>query len=556
MKKYIIQTALLAFASTSMAQETYESAQIATQDLNGTARYVAMGGAMEALGADISTINTNPAGIGMFRRSWIGTSFGLNTQPSDSKTGASGKTTGSFDQIGFVYSSKIDKKNFINFAFNYSKSRNFNQILAAAGTLGKGSQNKLTYAKGTKDSEANGGFHIKKDGDEYIGAENANSQYTAGTFSQTDYILLNSINANDYVVTDGNGNPILDSKGNKQYETHFEYFDADCYAFNRDHRGYIGNYDMNVSGNYADRIYWGVTLGYKDVHYNATSIYSESLKDNNTPIGVATMIDDRVITGGGFDVKAGVIVRPIEGSPFRFGLSVTTPTWYELTSSNYTNLINESQKGNYLEAQSHESYKYKMFTPWKFGASLGHTIDNSLALGVSYEYADYAGISNRYITNEWYDDYSGSHDSDSEPDRAMNSHTKKTLQGVSTIKAGAEYKIFPELAVRIGYNYVSPMYKSSGSRDGSIISDGTYYASTTDYTNWKATNRVTAGFGYTKNGFSLDLAYQYSAQKGDFYPFQEISFTDKDSQVKTNSTACTEVTNNRHQVIMTLGYRF
>lgn len=48
------------------AQETYENAKLMKGDLNGTARYVGMGGAMEALGADISTISTNPAGIGLF----------------------------------------------------------------------------------------------------------------------------------------------------------------------------------------------------------------------------------------------------------------------------------------------------------------------------------------------------------------------------------------------------------------------------------------------------------------------------------------------------------
>lgn len=41
------------------AQETYENAKLMKGDLNGTARYVGMGGAMEALGADISTISTN-----------------------------------------------------------------------------------------------------------------------------------------------------------------------------------------------------------------------------------------------------------------------------------------------------------------------------------------------------------------------------------------------------------------------------------------------------------------------------------------------------------------
>ena len=44
------------------AQDTYESARLLGSDLNGTARYVGMGGAMDALGADLSTISTNPAG--------------------------------------------------------------------------------------------------------------------------------------------------------------------------------------------------------------------------------------------------------------------------------------------------------------------------------------------------------------------------------------------------------------------------------------------------------------------------------------------------------------
>ena len=39
-----------------------------------------MGGAMEALGADISTISSNPAGIGLFRKSTFSGSFGLVTQ--------------------------------------------------------------------------------------------------------------------------------------------------------------------------------------------------------------------------------------------------------------------------------------------------------------------------------------------------------------------------------------------------------------------------------------------------------------------------------------------
>ena len=80
MKKIFVSIFVLATAMPVVAQETYENAKIATEDLNGTARYVGMGGAMDALGADISTIGSNPAGIGLFRKSNISASFGFNTQ--------------------------------------------------------------------------------------------------------------------------------------------------------------------------------------------------------------------------------------------------------------------------------------------------------------------------------------------------------------------------------------------------------------------------------------------------------------------------------------------
>ena len=64
--KYIFFAVSLFTALSVNAQETYENAKLAGEDLNGTARYVGMGGAMEALGADISTIGTNPAGLGLF----------------------------------------------------------------------------------------------------------------------------------------------------------------------------------------------------------------------------------------------------------------------------------------------------------------------------------------------------------------------------------------------------------------------------------------------------------------------------------------------------------
>ena len=76
--KKIVSLAVFTLAMLpAAAQDTYENARLLGADLNGTARYVGMGGALDALGADISTIGTNPAAIGVFRHSTASVSMGL-----------------------------------------------------------------------------------------------------------------------------------------------------------------------------------------------------------------------------------------------------------------------------------------------------------------------------------------------------------------------------------------------------------------------------------------------------------------------------------------------
>ena len=126
---YLASLALLAMPA--VAQETYENTKLIDNDLNGTARYVGMGGAMEALGADISTMSTNPAGVGLFRKSKVDGSLSVTSQEKYKSFGNADKTALSFDQLGIVYSMKQWNGSYLNFGFNYRKSRNFNQILGA-----------------------------------------------------------------------------------------------------------------------------------------------------------------------------------------------------------------------------------------------------------------------------------------------------------------------------------------------------------------------------------------------------------------------------------------
>ena len=562
MKKYFTIAALSLTMLPAAAQDTYENARLLGSDLNGTARYVAMGGALDALGADISTISTNPAGIGVFRHSMISASLGIVSQQDAVKFDKLGKTNVSFDQIGFVYSTQTAPSSFLNFGFNYHKSRNFDQILSAANAMqrynGQGaSLNKLAYGKSVLGDERLGGYYVEEGKDGIVdGWQNSDAQSErAYTYTQWDHVYTNGL-----MWDQENFDPKEPFKN--------VFLEASDYSFDRAHRGWIADFDFNLSGNINNRVFLGITLGVHSVDYKGYSEYQEFLIDGkNQPIGNTVLADERKITGTGVDVKAGAIFRPIEDSPFRFGISVSTPTWYDLKTTNATLLVNATdfnklhpdvKNWGYDEFSSGETYEYKYYTPWKFGVSLGHTIGNYLALGAGYEYSDYSTADTR--VNDGYDAYGNK---DSYSDDVMNRNTDRSLTGVSTWRVGAEIKPDPALAVRFGYNYVSAAYEKDGIRDTRLASLGNWYSSTADYTNWDATHRITCGIGYKVDGWNFDLAYQYNTTKGTFYPFQpDFAFTDivpnDDGYYidEHNISTPSKVNFKRHQVLFTIGYTF
>lgn len=566
MKKILTAFSFAMLGVAAMAQETYDNAQLATKDLNGTARYVGMGGAMEALGADITTMNTNPAGVGLFRRSMITGSFGFNSL-SGTKDFGKDKTKASFDHVGFVYVMRSGRHSYVNFGASYTKSRNFNQIVTAAGRLNGASQNKVSSMKNYND------FYRLEDHNGELTSQWGSNDYPDLAYNQVDYLYSNALlggknskligmNANGYkggyYLGDTNG--ALDASGNPRAA----YYDATGYDFRRGSSGYIGEYNFNLSGNSKDRFYWGLTFGMYDVNYRSASVYKENLVNSaQKAIGDVTIADERTISGSGFDVKAGVIFRPIEESPFRVGLYLHTPTWYDLKTENRTTLLSNLAEGYGKGNQSTSGrYDYKFYTPWRFGGSLGYTVGNYLALGATYEYADYSYCDIRVNDGGSYD-YWGNYYEETSRDEAMKNNIKSVLKGVSTLKIGAEYKPTRNVALRLGYNYVSPMYNKNGYKDGTLNSYSNYYSSTTDYTNWKATDRVTAGIGYAYKKFSIDLAYQYSRTEGEFFPFMSYSDLAAVGGDKTKYDAgydnfCDgkKVTDNRHQVLLTLGYKF
>lgn len=500
LKNILLLCTVIGTAGTAYAQDSYDAQTFANSDLNGTARFVAMGGALGALGGDISVMSTNPAGTAMYRKSDAAITISELFTDSKGAMGHDGYRM-SLDQGGVVISLDMDNPTskglqYINFGVNYQKKRNFftNQ-LTDINLYDKYSQ---TFQIADLCNMA-----------DYYGYWGTMADMSASN-DKREGILR------EFLVKD------VDDQG-KPYE-YIEYIGVKGRQAYYERCTYGANVqaDINMSFNVSDRFFFGASLGVYDIDYNRESFYQELGTDGN----FYDFNNWYKTTGDGFDIKLGFICRPIEDSPFRFGVMVHTPTWYRMTDANGSALYYNDQ---YLTEAFNSEYDYNYRTPWKLGVSLGHTIGTSFAIGAEYEYQDMSTAKYSEIVYGDYDYF-----------RNMNRITEQTLQSQHTLKIGAEFKPIDEFSIRIGYNYVSSPFKKNAYR--TIGYDGIY--TETDWTNWGDINRFTFGLGYRYKGGYFDLTYQYQGQKGDFYAFDEVELLP------------TKIENNRSQVMATLGFRF
>lgn len=530
MKKKMIILALTGCISVgAVAQSAYDAATIADTDLNGTARFVGMGGAMGALGGDISTMGTNPAGIGIYRSNDAMISFGFSSIGTESKLGKgtfnSDKNRWDFNNAGFVISTKIGNQTalrYVNFGFNYQKAKSFYRTTTMGGQLGFSQTDLMSYQ--ANQMLQDGGIDLRvltQDNinpyDDYAGAG------WLGAMGWDTFL----VEADDNVNSPFYSLPV---------EPVVDYRSIE--------RGGIDQYDFNVAFNIKDRVYLGLTIGARDVDYRKSYFYSEDLGGGDS----YDLSSENRIEGIGWNAKLGIIFRPIEDSPLRIGLAVHTPTFYSLSyktaavmNSNLWFIDTETGEETLRKSSVDTSYElgdeygnrdmkreFDLRTPWKYNVSLGYTVGSSLALGAEYEYEDFSSMKFYYPEGD-----------------EMGFETqqvKQTNKGVHTFRLGAEYRVIPQFAFRLGYNISSAAYKDDAVKVlpyNSINTD-------TDFANAKSLSNYTLGIGYRGSQFYADLAYKYSTQKADFYPF---AFSDE-------RPAVTKITNTRSQVLLTLGLRF
>lgn len=172
------------------------------EKINGTARYNAMSGAFGALGGDLSSIETNPAGAAVFLKSEFAISLNIrNIQTTANFYGNSELTENDYSnlsQAGGVFVFKNNNANWSNvaLAFNYSNINNFENFWTASSNSG--------FAPISDFYDSDPVVYINSDGqyfENYIDGKNSKYSFTiASQYNDNLYVgaSINTYNIEHY----------------------------------------------------------------------------------------------------------------------------------------------------------------------------------------------------------------------------------------------------------------------------------------------------------------------------------------------------------------------
>lgn len=430
------------------AQYDVEALQFSRIMPTGSSRYAGMGGAMGALGADISTSSSNPAGIAVFRGSSISVTpslFFSNDQSNyQNNTYSDDRFNFNFGNLGLVFSMRMNKEKtkglqFLNFTIGYNRSSNFNRNAFYAGETDE-------YSLG----------RVFADNAQGIAPSNLDPFYEKLAFNTYVIDTLPGAGGADYGV---NGAIAGERIGiNRQINT----------------RGSIGDITLGGAANFSNRFYVGASLNISLLNYKNTTTYSEENTFGIVPgFNHSRFQEFQDISGVGFNLKVGAIYRPTDW--LRIGAAFHTPTWYSMSEVYNTSISSSFSFGSYKAESPIGNFDYSMRTPLRVQASLGFVALKYALIGVEYEFADYSKI--RMNAN------AGAL-------QQYNQNIMNNYASTHNIKVGAEGRFDP-IRIRIGYNFLMSPYRTNTPGEDNN------------------THVVSAGIGFrAKKVFSFDLTYQ------------------------------------------------
>ncbi len=537
-RKNIVAAFILTMPIGMAAQSAIDAYNLTPTELRGTARFVGMGGAFTSLGGDLSTMTQNPAGLGVYRRSEIGTSFDVSIQKYNTATQSNAikldQTKVLFDNFGYIGAYNFDSGALRTFSwgFGYNRITNFQRLMSGynASTATSLSNYIAAYTNGINSDAI--GF-----ADGYNPYQNSGEDWLS-ILAYNSYMINNNPGTKDSYSGLYNGQ----TQGDALYKMR--------------ESGYVDEYNIQFGGNVSDVFYWGLGVGIQDLNYTREILYSESMADatiystktSGLVKGNAGFDLDnlKTISGTGANIKFGVIIRPIDF--LRVGAAIHTPTWFHLNHQgdavlnySYYNPSQPEDRDNPLSGEEHTDwfdYDSRLTTPWRFMVGASAVIGQTAIVSVDYERVAYNDMS---VKRQNYDGYFGS---SFVSDDNVNSDIKTYYQAANIVRAGLELRVVPQFSIRAGYNV-----QSSNVRSGASDGQAEIFTSGTDpsYSFNKTTQNICFGVGYRYKAWYLDLTYQWRHRTSDFH-----AYTDFNGQ----SAPTARLTENHHNLIFSTGFKF
>ena len=531
MKRYIFSFAICCIALIVNAQYTFDALQLSQTELRGTSRFMSMGGAFGALGGDLSAINQNPAGIGVYRSHDIGVTINLDLNSSQAEGNDKvNETKFNVNNFGYVGVLKLDSETMpnLNWGISFNRNNSFNR-----------------HSKGAA-------YAIPTSITNYF-ADQANADgVTASDLDPSDpnidpfydgYAKWNQIVAyRTYLM-----NPV-NNAGTMFNGLGFDgtYGDAE---FEIEERGHTDEFTISLGGNIANTLYWGMSLGINDLLYEYNRYYGEALQntvvydapddpdavfvDGNANLGI---VDWNRTTGTGYNFKFGVILKPVNA--IRFGLAFHTPTYYDMKDTYSSVMVGDFYGDNVLDPKGYSieestpvnSNYYKIRTPWHFIGSIAGVIGTKGILSADYEYV---GNTNIRLLDNYGNEFGGA---------------KKEIEDYLTashiIRVGGELRVSPNFSLRAGYSYQTSNASDDVKNDKLFVAVG---GNSPAYSYDNSVQNITAGFGYHYKNVYFDMAYVHKYRQNTYnaFPLDDYGYNVK-----------WDVKDHTNRMTATLGFRF
>ena len=455
---------VLCFITTIGWTQTEEDAlRYSLTEFGGTARYNSVCGAFGALGADLTVLSTNPAGMARFKNSEFTITGGLVLAGAKSTFNGTASTDGkenfNLGNIGVVGVSKATEDTptpwrSVQFGFAYNRLANFNNRFNVNGEH----NNSLSYELANLGANTiPNQLEIYNPFDAYIAYEAFLIDPDSTGSNYTTQMYVNQIEMDQTTTTSGS----------------------------------MGESVLALSGNYADRVYIGASLGFPRIRYERERVHIENSLIDSTDLRSFSYTENNRTTGSGMNLKLGIIAVPVEW--LRLGLAYHTRSsltlrdyWSSQVSTSFSNgdqfLVNSPVPGSHV---------YKLKTPRRIMASAAIVVAKSGMISVDVERVSYTNASLNLHP------FSG----DSYNYTAENATIQTNYRAVNNIRIGGEYRISKPWMLRAGYALYQNPY------DITVVATQEPRIS------------YSGGFGYRTKDFYADVAYKVTKWTEDYYMY-------------------------------------